>query len=177
METDLGMSLVLSSTQAVNYLSDGMGKSSIYRQKGRAKNSNTRGFQKTGDNNRIYLHSSLHPSMEHVFSHYTAAATISALVWWTSSHLPFHSDFTGLYELETGWLWVFFFFLISSYWLRCLYGLWLWLGHINNLYNTTFWAMVQKGGISNTDAELELKVSFWYPSSRLGVISQLTDEY
>ncbi|PSK35005.1 hypothetical protein B9Z65_1588 [Elsinoe australis] len=29
--------------------------------------------------------------------------------------------------------------------------------HINNLYNTTFWAMVQKGGQSPTDAELELK--------------------
>ncbi|BDD57325.1 Glucose-responsive transcription factor [Monascus purpureus] len=29
--------------------------------------------------------------------------------------------------------------------------------HINNLYNTTFWTMVQKGGMSNTDAELELK--------------------
>lgn len=33
------------------------------------------------------------------------------------------------------------------------------IGHINNLYNTTFWAMVQQGGINNTDAELELKVS------------------
>lgn len=33
------------------------------------------------------------------------------------------------------------------------------VGHINNLYNTTFWAMVQQGGINNTDAELELKVS------------------
>lgn len=32
-------------------------------------------------------------------------------------------------------------------------------GHINNLYNTTFWTMVQKGGMSNTDAEQELKVS------------------
>lgn len=31
-------------------------------------------------------------------------------------------------------------------------------GHINNLYNTTFWNMIQKGGQSNTDAELELKV-------------------
>ncbi|OJJ45624.1 hypothetical protein ASPZODRAFT_133480 [Penicilliopsis zonata CBS 506.65] len=29
--------------------------------------------------------------------------------------------------------------------------------HINNLYNTTFWAMVLKGGMSNTDAEQELK--------------------
>lgn len=32
------------------------------------------------------------------------------------------------------------------------------VGHINNLYNTTFWAMVQQGGMSNTDAEQELKV-------------------
>ncbi|PLB48294.1 tRNAHis guanylyltransferase [Aspergillus steynii IBT 23096] len=29
--------------------------------------------------------------------------------------------------------------------------------HINNLYNTTFWMMVLKGGMSNTDAEQELK--------------------
>ncbi|KAL4766654.1 tRNA guanylyltransferase [Aspergillus foveolatus] len=29
--------------------------------------------------------------------------------------------------------------------------------HINNLYNTTFWMMVLKGGMSNTDAENELK--------------------
>ncbi|KAL2828129.1 Thg1 C terminal domain-containing protein [Aspergillus pseudoustus] len=29
--------------------------------------------------------------------------------------------------------------------------------HINNLYNTTFWYMVQEGKISNTDAEQELK--------------------
>lgn len=33
-------------------------------------------------------------------------------------------------------------------------------GHINNLYNTTFWAMVQQGGMSNTDAERELQVSY-----------------
>lgn len=29
--------------------------------------------------------------------------------------------------------------------------------HINNLYNTTFWNMVQRGGMSQTDAELALK--------------------
>ncbi|KAE8151035.1 tRNAHis guanylyltransferase [Aspergillus avenaceus] len=29
--------------------------------------------------------------------------------------------------------------------------------HINNLYNMTFWTMVLQGGMSNTDAELELK--------------------
>lgn len=34
------------------------------------------------------------------------------------------------------------------------------IGHINNLYNTTFWMMVLKGGMSNTDAEQELKVRF-----------------
>lgn len=33
------------------------------------------------------------------------------------------------------------------------------LGHINNLYNTTFWALQQKGGISATEAEKELKVT------------------
>ncbi|RDW90068.1 tRNA guanylyltransferase [Aspergillus mulundensis] len=29
--------------------------------------------------------------------------------------------------------------------------------HINNLYNTTFWMMVLRGGMSNTEAENELK--------------------
>ncbi|KAJ5553722.1 tRNA(His) guanylyltransferase [Penicillium frequentans] len=29
--------------------------------------------------------------------------------------------------------------------------------HINNLYNTTFWTMVLQGGMTNTDAEQELK--------------------
>lgn len=32
------------------------------------------------------------------------------------------------------------------------------LGHINNLYNTTFWALQQKGGMRATEAEKELKV-------------------
>lgn len=36
-----------------------------------------------------------------------------------------------------------------------------WLGHINNLYNTTFWTMVLQGGMSNTDAEQELKVGYY----------------
>ena len=35
------------------------------------------------------------------------------------------------------------------------------VGHINNLYNTTFWAMVQQGGIGTTEAEQELKVSVY----------------
>ena len=30
--------------------------------------------------------------------------------------------------------------------------------HINNLYNTTFWTLVQKGGLSPTDAEKKLQV-------------------
>lgn len=38
-----------------------------------------------------------------------------------------------------------------------MYGLAV-LGHINNLYNTTFWALQQKGGMSATEAEKELKV-------------------
>ncbi|XP_059845976.1 probable tRNA(His) guanylyltransferase isoform X4 [Hemitrygon akajei] len=29
--------------------------------------------------------------------------------------------------------------------------------HINNLYNTTFWALVQQGGLSNSEAEVRLK--------------------
>lgn len=31
-------------------------------------------------------------------------------------------------------------------------------GHINNLYNTVFWALVQKGGLTTTQAEDRLKV-------------------
>ena len=31
-------------------------------------------------------------------------------------------------------------------------------GHINNLYNTTFWALVQKGGMDVKQAEQRLKV-------------------
>ncbi len=34
------------------------------------------------------------------------------------------------------------------------------LGHINNLYNTTFWALIQLGGMDGTEAEKTLKVSF-----------------
>lgn len=32
-------------------------------------------------------------------------------------------------------------------------------GHINNLYNTTFWALVQMGGLDAKEAEKELAVS------------------
>jgi len=32
------------------------------------------------------------------------------------------------------------------------------IGHINNLYNTTFWALIQQGGMGNTEAEQMLKV-------------------
>ena len=31
-------------------------------------------------------------------------------------------------------------------------------GHINNLYNTAFWALVQKGDLGTTEAEQLLKV-------------------
>lgn len=33
--------------------------------------------------------------------------------------------------------------------------------HINNLYNTAFWALVQKGGMSTTDAEKTLMVKYY----------------
>lgn len=33
-------------------------------------------------------------------------------------------------------------------------------GHINNLYNTTFWALVEKGKMDATKAEAELKVGW-----------------
>jgi tRNA(His) 5'-end guanylyltransferase len=32
-------------------------------------------------------------------------------------------------------------------------------GHINNLYNTTFWALIQIGGLDAKTAEKELAVS------------------
>ncbi len=31
-------------------------------------------------------------------------------------------------------------------------------GHINNLYNTTFWTLVQKGGLTTVQAEERLRV-------------------
>jgi tRNA(His) guanylyltransferase len=36
--------------------------------------------------------------------------------------------------------------------------------HINNLYNTTFWALIQKGGMTAVEAEKELVVcvSIWF---------------
>jgi tRNA(His) 5'-end guanylyltransferase len=33
------------------------------------------------------------------------------------------------------------------------------LGHVNNLYNTTFWALIQQGGMEPKEAEKELAVS------------------
>lgn len=46
------------------------------------------------------------------------------------------------------------FYLLDGWWLMTQ-------GHINNLYNTTFWSMVLKGGMGNTEAERELQVSFY----------------
>lgn len=46
-------------------------------------------------------------------------------------------------------------------------------GHINNLYNTTFWAMVKQGGMTNTDAEYELKVE---PMLECDIWRLITDE-
>lgn len=47
-------------------------------------------------------------------------------------------------------------------------------GHINNLYNTTFWMMVLKGGMSNTDAEQELKVHLFqfFPNLKAQVLDE-----
>jgi len=33
------------------------------------------------------------------------------------------------------------------------------IGHINNLYNTTFWTLIQQGGLTAKEAEKELAVS------------------
>ena len=32
------------------------------------------------------------------------------------------------------------------------------LGHVNNLYNTSFWTLIQKGGLTTVQAEERLKV-------------------
>ncbi len=45
------------------------------------------------------------------------------------------------------------------------------LGHINNLYNTTFWNLILKGGMTNVEAEKRLAVSVW------DVPCQLTNFY
>ena len=41
-------------------------------------------------------------------------------------------------------------------------------GHINNLYNTTFWALIQMGGLDAKSAEKELAVSFQVIFNGLG---------
>ncbi|CAF9928157.1 MAG: tRNA-His guanylyltransferase [Alectoria fallacina] len=60
-----------------------------------------------------------------------AAVSSYAIVRWKSSALPVFLNFAGLHELEAS--------------------------HINNLYNTTFWALRQKGGMDATQAEERLK--------------------
>ena len=36
------------------------------------------------------------------------------------------------------------------------------LAHINNLYNTTFWSLIQQGGQTTSEADATLRVSpFW----------------
>ena len=40
------------------------------------------------------------------------------------------------------------------------------VGHINNLYNTTFWTLVQQGGMTTKEAEEALKVQS-FTSKRL----------
>jgi tRNA(His) 5'-end guanylyltransferase len=40
------------------------------------------------------------------------------------------------------------------------------IAHINNLYNTTFWALVLKGKMSTTEAHNALKVRFPFPLNR-----------
>jgi tRNA(His) guanylyltransferase len=42
--------------------------------------------------------------------------------------------------------------------MRCICGVEM-AGHINNLYNTLFWALVLKGNISETEAEAKIRVS------------------
>ena len=38
--------------------------------------------------------------------------------------------------------------------------------HINNLYNTCFWALVQQGGMSTAEAHAELKVQDFFCPKR-----------
>ena len=46
-------------------------------------------------------------------------------------------------------------------------------GHINNLYNTTFWALIQMGGLDAKEAEKELAVSFTSYGPFLKVIDRI----
>lgn len=48
-------------------------------------------------------------------------------------------------------------------------------GHINNLYNTTFWLLIQLGGLDNKEAERTLAVrssfdSLWLLLSTLTIV-------
>lgn len=48
-------------------------------------------------------------------------------------------------------------------------------GHINNLYNTSFWALIQQGGLDAKDAEKELAVSEeeWHEGSDLLILDRV----
>lgn len=45
-------------------------------------------------------------------------------------------------------------------------------GHINNLYNTAFWSLVQLGGLDNKEAEKTLAVR----TLRLGLVEQTSNK-
>lgn len=78
-------------------------------------------------------------------------------------------DLEGLSELAASRLYVFSFFLFLVLLMHVAFffsqvadanrwGGKIISGHINNLYNTTFWNMVLQGGMGNSEAEHALKV-------------------
>ena len=78
-----------------------------------------------------------------------------AIFRWQSGALPFILEIAGLHELEASRLYV---LMPASQGRRRLNSF---AGHVNNLYNTTFWALVQQGGIDATQAEERLKVLYF----------------
>jgi tRNA(His) guanylyltransferase len=50
------------------------------------------------------------------------------------------------------------------------------VGHINNLYNTCFWALVQQGGLTETEAEREMKACLRVIPARIHAHSSLQEQ-
>ena len=75
-----------------------------------------------------------------------------AIVRWESGALPIFLESARLFEMEASRLYVLMSCVHNNTTFRYI------IGHINNLYNTTFWALVQKGSMDVTQAEERLKV-------------------
>lgn len=105
--------------------------------------------QQTCDHNCVDLHGILCSSLGFVLPGLATHSTV-AQFWREGCPVPECPESERLYELAPGWLWA------PSTELKNIEL--ITTGHINNLYNTTFWALIQSGGLDAKSAEKELAV-------------------